>query len=388
MVSFYILLYSGSRTGVIVTIGFLTVNLLYAFRSRVGIVEKVATIMLLPVLWTVSVIGPIVASEDMIQSLRKIDANMGARWVVGKYYWSNNKLTLFGQLLNRPVDSSATEGLSYYGIDMSQLYLLLQLGVVAFVIITILWFFLLYYEVKHNMIQELIITAFLLIMGTSDPFLYNISFKNIAFVFIGAVLYKQISKYMQYLPKCMSTLVSLMKERPESKYLIIKPIIFSEKTSSLKIYKGSMRYVIACGILAIATIIAVGLYVATPTPEYVLSDRNSGERMAHVNEKLIGRTYSAQQIRDIKKSGNIVLNYTDDTELMYIYYANEKSEIEGGFFAPNAGRVEKLRRSISVFFWSYIVIVLVLQKRKLEESYAGSDFSGWDGQKVKGTNSE
>ena len=48
-------------------------------------------------------------------------------------------------------------------------------------------------EVKNQRISELVITFSLLVMGVSDPFLYNIGFKNLAFCFMGVWLYKAVN---------------------------------------------------------------------------------------------------------------------------------------------------------------------------------------------------
>ena len=343
--SIYIYVYSLSRTGLVITVGFIFLNLFYAYRNKIGLFEKMILAMLFPLIWTISIIGPLFVTERGIEIVRKFDYNLGSRWEVGNYYIKNNDLALFGQRLINP------EG-SVYGIDMSQLYLLLQLGVIAFVLITLLWIGLIVDEIRNNRVQELLITGSMLVMGITDPFLYNIGFKNIAFIFIGINLYKYVSLCLNRFPKKLRQPVVLLP-------LVVKTVSFPciEKSCDENVsreravsHKRRRAAAICCGI--IITLFAAGtFYLVSPEPDYVLADRNSGEQVTKVKKSLVGRTYSASEISNIRSSGNIVLNYTDDEELMYIYYAHEADEVPGGYYAPNAAGLEKFRLTVSIFFW-------------------------------------
>ncbi len=350
-VAIYLFVYSGSRTGLLITLGYLFLNLIYTYRKKTGIIERVVLILLFPVLWILSIVGPALATPDTIAIVRKIDYNLGSRWDVGRYYLNNNSITLLGQRLNNQESN-------VYGIDMSQLYLLLQLGVIVFVVINILWLILICDEVRENRLSELVIVFVTLIMGITDPFLYNLGFKNLAFVFMGIVLYKYIGKISEKLPEALTRPVVLSDKTRELE-LPLPQVATFENAGTMK--PGKFLAPVSFLIPVIMAVIAMVVYVATPSPDYVLSDRNSAEQSSRLIKGLEGSCYSEQEINDIKSQGNFVLNYTDENELMYVYYSDESDSIPGGHFSPNAAAMEKVRRSISIFFWGSIIGVFVIK---------------------------
>ncbi len=332
----YIYLYSGSRTGIAITTGYLLLNLLYSYRNKLGIIEKIVIALVLPALWIISIVAPAVLSEEALQSMVEKDATLAARWTVGNYYMKYNSFKLFGQRLNNPKPEVD-------GIDLSQLYLLLQLGIVAFIIVSALWIILLYTDVKQQKISELVIIISLLAMGITDPFLYNIGFKNLAFVFMGVVLYDLLS-------------------RVEAKG--IRPVAIGARTINLPeptpdgSKPGKTALIAGAVALVIAVVAAIVVYRATPDPEFILADRQPGEH--RINEGLVGHTYSGDEIKEFKAEGNMVLNYTDDQELMYTHYTDEADMVPDGYYAPQAGAMEKLRTSISIVFWGCSIIVAAI----------------------------
>lgn len=344
----YLFIYSGSQTGIIITFGFICLNLFYVYRKRIGIIEKVIMVMLFPVLWLLSIIGPLLADDKAIAFVKDIDFNLGSRWEVAGYYLRNNGFSLFGQYLNNPEAN-------IYGIDMSQLYLLLQLGVVAFIIITALWFVLIYDEVKNNNAGELVIIFTMLIMGLTDPFLYNLSFKNLAFVFMGRVFWEVIAKVSCKLPKYLQTSV-IPASFGEKSFRI--PNLNLEKLVINSSYCKKIKCM-SVAIIVVSLVASVLVYIITPEAQCVLADKAPGEHATEVNENLHPNTYTEQQIKDIEKQGNLVLNYTDDKELMYIYYSSEEKPIEGGYYAPNVAKMEKVRLSVTVFFLGLVIVLLL-----------------------------
>lgn len=346
----YLYMYSGSRTGLLTLAGFLALNIVYTYRRKVGAVEKAVVALLFPVIWVVTILVPFVVTPDIIEKIRAYDYNFGSRYEVASYFIENNSISLFGIRLNNP------EG-NLYGIDFSQLYLLLQLGLVAFAVVTALWIMLLRDEVKCGRIGELIVTVSLIIMGISDPFLYNIGFKNLAFAFMGVVLYKHIG----YWEKSLSSL-SLFRGKEIQPLKIgnaqfsVPVIIKTEGVVKPVNVKNTKKAAVAMTALFFA--VALLLYIMTPTPEYVLADRNCGEKSDQVYMGLEGSTYTGNDIAQIKREGNFVIDYTDENELMYVYYADQNDPIPGGFYAPNAAVIEKLRRSVSVFFWGIMAALV------------------------------
>ena len=107
-------------------------------------------------------------------------------------------------------------------------------------------------------------------------------------------------------------------------------------------------------IIVVSLVASVLVYIITPEAQCVLADKAPGEHATEVNENLHPNTYTEQQIKDIEKQGNLVLNYTDDKELMYI-----DKPIEGGYYAPNVAKMEKVRLSVTVFFLGLVIVLLL-----------------------------
>ncbi len=268
---------------------------------------------------------------------------------MASYFLANNSFSLFGIRLNDP---DAT----HYGIDFSQLYLLFQLGVVAFVIIMAMWLLLLWDEVRDNRIEELVVTISLLFMGITDPILYNIGFKNLAFAFVGVMIYRYLGNVADKMPELLNKEIRLISFGNMNVGTLLPGI----KHTSGGVSSSKKKLMIEMVIVVASLALAILWYVVTPEPEYVLADRNCGEKSYQILPGLEGNTYSAEEIDNIKHNGNIVLDYTDEHEQMYVYYADENQPVAGGYYAPNAAKVEKLRKGLSIFFWGVTFLTLCI----------------------------
>ena len=79
-----------------------------------------------------------------------------------------------------------------YGIDMAQLYLFLQLGLVAFVVVSGLTMWFIHKCLVKNAMPELAVMMGMLVVGIWEPLLYNLGFKNFVYVFMGAFIYEAL----------------------------------------------------------------------------------------------------------------------------------------------------------------------------------------------------
>lgn len=343
----YLYLYSGSRTGIAITVGYLTINLIYMYRSKLGLVEKIGALLIIPMLWFVSIVIPAVLSYDTLMKFAAKDPTLAARWTVGNYYLTYNTVTPFGCMLNNPK-------LEIDVIDMSQLYLFLQLGIVAFVVISILWLALLYDEVKNQRFNELVITVSLLFMGITDSFLYNIGFKNLAFVFMGVWLFEFLKKVEIKLPEFFQRSFHFIKLG--DRVIEYKVVVAADNRKAER-----KSFLVVCVSAVTLVVIAMFAYVKTPNPSLILADRGLGEKSFEWEGR--GNTYTEEAIKELQSEGAIVLNYTDDQELMYSFYTDIEDNIEDGWFTPTAGIMEKFRKSLSIVFWGILITILLLKLR-------------------------
>ncbi len=374
LIAIYLFMFSGSRTGVMITFLCMAAMVLASFKSRINFFDKVVVGAIYVGIWVLSVVVALVLPESFLKDLESRDVAFFSRWVINKNYFVNNRLSLFGIRLNNP--DKITNG-----IDMSQFYLFLQLGLVAFVVVSIMWIVLLWDECKENRINELVVTLCLLLMGVTDPFLYNIGFKNMAFVFMGMVLYKYLDRAVVKMPEVFGKKIQILKVGDKELELpgflrggagaaIAKSGAVKSGAGSVKSGAGAglpRKRIWFAGLACVAAVVAAVSYLMAGTPELVLSDNDSVEHIPI--EGMVGQTYSEQEIKEIKDEGNYVLNYTDENELMYTYYADEADAVAGGHYAPAAAGMEKFRFSLSLFFWGVlasaaITNILVKNSRK------------------------
>lgn len=341
LIAVYLFIFSGSRTGVMITFLCLAAMILVTFKKQIGLFDKIVVGAIYVGIWAISVVASLVLPDALLKKLDSMDQAFFSRWVINKNFFINNRLSLFGIRINNPDEITN-------GLDMSQFYLFLQLGLVAFVVVSILWIVLLWDECKENRIGELVVTLCLLLMGVTDPFLYNIGFKNMAFVFIGMVLYKLLDKAVAWMPEVFGRKVQILKIGDKE-----LEVPSSVNRASSKVRNGNRQRLVFCGLVCLSAAASIIVYVMSATPRLVLSDNDSVEHIPI--EGMIGQTYTEEEIKDIRDDGNYVLNYTDENELMYTYYADEADAVEGGHYAPAAAGMEKLRVSLSIFFWGVMI---------------------------------
>lgn len=180
----YIYIYSCSNTGLIVATFYLLANLWLQLRNRLSIVEKIVLLIAYPGCTLLSIVGPLVTSGRLFQLMDKVLHN---RWAYSYYYLTTEPVTLFGTRFGETPNDN-------YMIDSSFLYSFLQIGVIPFLIVTALMIGMIVCYVKKDKRIELAMIISFCVLGLSDPFFFNLSYKNLMFLFIGELLYLQTSK--------------------------------------------------------------------------------------------------------------------------------------------------------------------------------------------------
>lgn len=180
----YIYLYSCSNTGLIVATFYLLANLWLQLRNRLSVVEKAVLLIAYPGGALLSIVGPLVTSGRLFQLMDKVLHN---RWAYSYYYLTTEPVTLFGTRFGETPNDN-------YMIDSSFLYSFLQIGVIPFLIVTALMIGMIVCYVKKDKRIELAMIISFCVLGLSDPFFFNLSYKNLMFLFVGELLYLQTSK--------------------------------------------------------------------------------------------------------------------------------------------------------------------------------------------------
>jgi hypothetical protein len=190
----YFFLFSISLTGIIMY--FLLIMFYVVFVARlqigrtIGSVEKVILNIIFPCAVLSSIVLPLILQGEAFDFVNKV---MQTRPSLTKYFLTTYNLTLFG--LNY-------EGLFYtYNLDSSYPNLLVNSGIIAFCFLMTVYILMIrktindYSDKKdiYNAAKLAIIFSFC-IAGISEPFFFNISYKNVTLIFFAQYVWDNIKK--------------------------------------------------------------------------------------------------------------------------------------------------------------------------------------------------
>ncbi len=312
--NFYIFQYSASRTGLLGCIVYLVFNLWFFFRKKIGWFEKVILYATFPVVCFIAIPFPFLISGDLYEFL---DSSVFSRRLfLADYFWQNNGVTIWGNRLSNPYPLFFT-----YGIDMAQLYLLLQLGLVAFIVIALLTIWFVYEGIKHDRRAELAVFVAMMFLGIWEPFLYNLGFKNFLFVFWGAMIYAVLNEDMS----CFGVSGDGKQELAG---------------------KVSLKYILLTLLVAVAVggIFSGVYYSVSKKPTALYGDRQENESGVSFDMEPLFLTQEEVDVH--KASGDIMIGYVDEKTPMYMYDSSIAME-------------EYMKKVMSVGVWSGIFVVLI-----------------------------
>ncbi len=304
----YVFQYSGSRTGVLATGVYLLVNIWFYIRSAPGIPEKIACFAAYPTVCFIAIVLPHILPESIFDLIDR--TVFTTRFTIGNYFWSNNKLSLWGIRLNNPVPGYRT-----YGIDMAHLYLFLQLGIIAFALISILTLGFVYVALNRKYMTELALLLGVLCAGIWEPFLYNLGFKNMSYVFMGALLYDLIAK-MTGQPVFSES--GAGRKDADSGNRRSGDAAHSRITGFAQSFFVPKNLALTAALCAvIGGVVAVSYLALTPVPSALYADRSEDEAGEGFGMDEIYLTEA--DVTAIKEAGDLVVGYTDVSKPMYEY---------------------------------------------------------------------
>lgn len=325
--NFYIFLYSVSYTGLILTTVYLLLNLYFNLRTKESRLEKILIMCVFPVCALLSVIGPVVVKGRMFDILNKM---MNTRWNLSRYFLTHQPITLFGGRMTDLPDTS-------YSIDCSYVYALMYYGIVLFVLLCAAYFLTVRYEVKTEKRRELAIMLSFFIAGMSEPFMANLSFKNLTLLFVGEYYYQAAPFWQRGVVGRIAGKKIRMTPWTEKEINIALPEWKGLHDMPAYI-KGKRLKIVAAGI-AVA-LLAGGIYYYTAQPadcvyaDTGLSDYWSGEKVY----------LDAAELPDDWNS--IIVGSADGNTEMYV-------------LTGNIVWLEQVRESVSVGLGAGILVVIV-----------------------------
>ncbi|WP_196229623.1 hypothetical protein [Butyrivibrio fibrisolvens] len=348
----YIFLYSFSYTG------FLSVNILVfiyfviCLRSTIGKLGSIVLQAIFPICLGFSMIGPLVIKGRAFDIINKL---LSTRYNLSRYFLTEQPKTLFGTTFVIP------DYLEHYTMDCSYVYLFMQYGIIAFVVMCIGYLMLINYLIKKNKKVELAITLAFCIGGVAEPYLFNSSFKNITLIFMGIMFYdlmgriqgdRAISRSFRILDMRSIDFGIRNKIAAKNEKCMIRRLTSdsvdrecgklndSQMKNNIKIVIPAVFGMICMLIFIIATDNIKGLYISEE-----LNQARSDAQVFYLTR---------DDVLQLEDEGYEVLDYTSANEPMYEYLGM-------------TGTMEYTRRAVSVMLWSFAVsmaFVLIYIHRK------------------------
>lgn len=204
----YIFLYSVSYTGVILNTLFLVIFCYFAGRKHFTGTERLLMQCILPFCVIFSIAGPLLTEKGM--PLHGLDGLFhklfNTRFLASRIYLYRG-LSLFGRTQEQ-LDIT-------FALDCSYVSLLVRHGVIFFILVLAGYAGMIHRYIKEERRKKLAIIFSFLIAGISEPFLFNVSFKNLLFVFLGEYLYDLEERLPQTGPWMKKTGTDFMEKSLE-----------------------------------------------------------------------------------------------------------------------------------------------------------------------------
>lgn len=299
----YVFMYSLSRNGFLITCVYILFNAYMLFRIKKTKLEKGLIMALFPIGLIFILVLPLVTSGDVFECLNR---HLAGRFEYTRYYLTYQPLELFG------IESIPTPQNTYvYVIDSSYVYLIFRLGLVAFFIVIALMMFTLYDALKNGRFAEVALLLSFYLYGIIELYLFNQSFKNFTFIFIGMWFYrclqKKTAKEFSVIGnrELYLTLDKIKKER--------YPIV------PANVWLASILTLIFVG--ALTSLIYVS-FVPSPKDIYLprAEEKTSGDGIpVYLTE---------EDVAMLRKEGNIIRGYVDENTPVYRMQSKSVAKVE------------------------------------------------------------
>lgn len=334
LINLYVYIYTVSLTGLISITLYLIINLYLQARTERSKLENTLISLLFPIIVVFSIAGPLLAKGSLFTFMNKL---LHKRYEYALYYLTTEKITPFGAYFKAPPTN-------WYMLDNSFLYLFLQLGIIPFILVCALYILWIKDLIRKNKKRELAIIITFCFIGMSDPFLFNLSFKNLTFVFLGVWLYETLKKFEDHLPALFKKEILILPFGENDLVLPGSAPVFPGKLLSKSFYEISIHIIRYALIFAIIGLIGSTVYMKTTTePKVLYVDTKIAD--PYFNHKNIEMTQS--DVDAALLAGDLVEGYDSDDPTMYV-------------FKKNAPHMEYIRSTLTLGIWTGLVSVLVL----------------------------
>ncbi len=315
----YVFMYSVSRNGFLVTSFYIVLHLYLTYRKNRSKVEDILLQAVLPLSVLFIVFIPLLTSGELFEKLNVLFAG---RMTYTRYFLTYEPLRLFG-IESIPVPRQN------YVIDSSYVYLLFRLGIIPFAITIFVMFMTIRDAVKNNRTAEIAILVSFAVYGVLELLLFNQSYKNLTFLFMGAFLYSVTAKVSQKgfaLIRGEDIGFQIGKKRERN------PII------PVNIWFSAGVLLVVVGIITsilYTSIVPAPKDILLPQAEY--DTWSSGEQLY----------LTAEEVKQLKKEGTIVRGYVDENTPIY--------RMDG----ESLSHMERVRYTFSFGLWAGSIVALI-----------------------------
>lgn len=319
----YVFMYSLSRNGFAITCFYILFNFYMLNRNKRSKVENALIMAALPIGLIFILLFPLITKGEVFETFNR---HLAGRFEYTRYYLTYQPLRLFG-IESIPVPQNTYE----YVIDSSYVYLIFRLGIIAFFLVLVMMLVTLYDAIKNDRRAEVALLVSFYLYGIIELYLFNQSYKNFTFIFIGMWFYRWIHKasYSEYSIAGKDEICLKIDRDKNEKYPIIPANIW---------FVGVFSFIVVGIITSI-------IYVAIiPEPKDIYLPRSeeidSGDGIP---------TYlTEEEVRILLKEGNIIRGYVDENTP--VYRMQSKSVV----------KVEHLRFVFSYGLWAGSIVFILL----------------------------
>lgn len=182
-----IFLYSVSYTGVLIVTGYICLVLYFDCRKIFHNFESIIWCAVSVFLIIFPVFGPLWLNVHNHKLFMFFNELLSYRFELVWNIFAEYPVSLFGT-------ETIFKGNAHLTLDSSFAYLLMYYGIVGFVLFSAACIYMVYFFSKNNKKYELAITLVMILGGVTEQFLFNLSFKNLLFIFMGDVLFTHLLK--------------------------------------------------------------------------------------------------------------------------------------------------------------------------------------------------
>lgn len=313
----FIFLYSVSYTGMIAFICLLIGRIYLYYRKRLGTLEKVLLQLIFPMCVLLSLIVPVMLDGKAFQILNKL---LNTRLGLAKYYLKLEYIAPFGIRVANITSETLT-------MDNAYLFAFITYGYIPFAVICLATIYVIYRYVKKEKYIEVLIFAAIAVGGLTEPFLYNTSFKNLTFLFMGALLFEPKAGKKEW------NIIFWKKRLPDNRMVEINTEKLTEMKEKIKQTISFSSKKCIAGVLGAVLFCIAANFLITYPEGYV-----------------VYRVHCAD-IGEEKK-------YYDEQNPEYANY-KRMSDFEQGdvieYFSGNIVLMERFRNSISSIVFGYAI---------------------------------